>query len=162
MIGRNILHRRAHKYARKMLNNHKAKTGVAILNNPCGALDTDPKFQGMYREESIRLGERLALASLAAEIHVLQLAGIDPTLFHKCIGRDQYPRFMWKPIVSKQPIEGKYVCKHATCWASVYGLVDRIIIERDREKYTSELTELIKSINDHLPITSTSDSTAVN
>ncbi len=58
---------------------------------------------------------------------------------------------MWKPIVSKQPIEGKYVCKHATFWASVYGLVDRIIIERVRDKYTSELSELIKCIDDHLP-----------
>ncbi len=132
-----------YKYARKIFSKHKAKTGVAILNKPCGALDTDPKFQGTYREESVRVGERLALASLAAEIHTLQLAGIESSFFNKYIGRGQYPRFMWKPVVSKQPSDGKSVCKYATFWASIYGLIDRIIIERVRDRFISELTNLL-------------------
>ena len=140
-----------HKHARKILSKQQNETGVAILNKPCGALCTDPKFQGSYRVESIRVGERLALASLAAEIHCLQLADIPPSLYCKYIGRGQYPKLFWKPNVSSKPIEGKYVCVHATYWASVYGLVDRIILERSNERYISELTILIAQFNEHPP-----------
>ncbi len=55
----------------------KTNTGIAILNQPCGALGSDPKIQGAYRLESIRVGEIHAVACLAAELHVLQLAGIE-------------------------------------------------------------------------------------
>ena len=123
-------YRKAHTLARNMLNKQKRKTGVAILNKPCGALDTDPKYQGSYREESIRVGERLALASLAAELHVLQLAGIQSNLYYKHIGRGQYPKFAWKPVANKKPIVGKYVCEHASYWSLVYSLIDRTIIEK--------------------------------
>ncbi len=96
-----------------MLQKHKTRTGIAILNRPSGALDTDPKFQGAYREESVRLREMHALACLAAELHVLQLAGIEPKKQrNQYIGRGQYPKFAWRTVTHGKPIEGKYVCKH--------------------------------------------------
>ncbi len=133
------------------LKKQKDKTGVAILNKPSAALCTDPKFQGSYREESIRVGERLALASLAAEIHCLQLADITPSLYCKYIGRGQYPKFFWKPNVPKKPVEGKYVCEHTTYWVSMYGYVDRVILDSPNETYISELSAIIARINEHLP-----------
>ncbi len=151
-----VSYRKAHKHARKILTKQKAKTGVAILNKPCGALAADPKFNGHYCEESIRTGERLALASLAAEIHTLQLADIQVSLFHKYIGRGQYPKFMWKPNASQTPIAGKYVCEHATFWSSVYGLIDRIIVERSTQQYISKLSDLLSSVDTHRPSESSS------
>ncbi len=68
-------YKKASKRARTMLGRHAYKTGIKILGTPCKALDKDPKYQGEYREVSIKLGEEFAQASLAAEIHILHLVG---------------------------------------------------------------------------------------
>ncbi len=129
----------------------KADTGVAILNKPCGALDTDPKIQGAYRVESIRVGEIHTLACLAAELHVLQLAGIEHKKWNQHIGRGQYPKFAWRSVTHGKPLEGKYVCKHGTFWSQMYGVVDGIVVERDRDKYLPALESLLKDVSEHLP-----------
>ncbi len=143
--------RKAHKKAKSILLKHKASTGIAILNRPCGALDTDPKFQGAYRDESIRVGEIHALACLAAEVHVLMLAGTEHKKWRQYIGRGQYPKFVWRSVTQGKPVEGKYVCVHGSFWAEIYGIIDRIIVDNQTERYLPALEHLIQDVKQHLP-----------
>ena len=59
--------------AKKLLQKHKRTNGVAILGQPCPQLDLDVKFQGNLKQDCIRSGEALALASLTAEMVVLDV-----------------------------------------------------------------------------------------
>ena len=59
-------HRKALGKARYKLNMHKAITGVGILGKPVKELKEDPKYDSIL-EDSIAVGEQLALASLTAE-----------------------------------------------------------------------------------------------
>ena len=84
-------------------------------------------------------------------MHVLQLAGIEHKKWNQHIGRGQYPKFAWRSVTHGKPLEGKYVCKHGTFWSQMYGAVDRIVVERDRDKYLPALENLLKDVSEHLP-----------
>ncbi len=43
------------------------------------------------------------------------------------------------------------VCKHGTYWSQVYGIIDRIVVDKDRDKYQPILENLLKDLNEHLP-----------
>ena len=88
-----------------------AESGIAILGSPPKELLEDPKFKGDYTDVSIRCGEHLAASTLASEIVVLNLAGIDPKHRHKYVGRSQYPKFRRKPVSPKCGKESKYYDK---------------------------------------------------
>ena len=68
---KDMLNKTAHNRAKKILQKQKRKTGVAILGKPNDALKQDPKFQGSLGKKCIQTGEQLALASLSAELLVL-------------------------------------------------------------------------------------------
>ena len=64
----------ARRRARRTLWRQKCRTGVGILGQPLTELVNDPKYGADYEAESLRAGEKLAEASLTAELMVCNLA----------------------------------------------------------------------------------------
>jgi hypothetical protein len=79
-----------------MLQKQKRKHGVAILGQPVPQLDFDIKFQGGLKQDCIRSGEALALASLTAEMVVLDVCKIPKDQYNKYTGRSQHPKLKTK------------------------------------------------------------------
>ena len=100
------------------------KTGIGILGRPNNVLINDIKFQGSVKVASILAGERLAEASLAAEVLTLRLAGIsEPNCeFHKYTGRSQYPRFKLVPITSNNRNKFVFVLPALEFWNRIFDI----------------------------------------
>ena len=91
----------ARRRAKRSLWRQKCKTGIGILGKPLRELTEDPKYGAEYEAESLRAGEKLAEASLTAELMVCTLAQAP----HKgCTGRGQFPRFLNRPIAPRNVV----------------------------------------------------------
>ena len=100
--------RNASNVAKRKLQKAQRYSGTAILGRASEALKYDPKFQGEYREVSVAEGQKIAHASLASEVFICNLAGIDPLERYKCTGRSQYPKFIRRPVTCKSTKDSKY------------------------------------------------------
>ena len=109
--------------ATQTLNRAKDRTGYAILGKPSNALIQDTKYNQSYLQDSISTGEQLAQASLATEYHVLDIANIPETDYHKYVGRSQFPRFITKPIVSKSRLHYLYKDPQLNSLHVVYSIL---------------------------------------
>ena len=59
------------------------------------------------------------MASLACELFILKVAGIEEKDVMKYVGRGQYPKFQDKSMVRGSPVSNKYYNKHILFWADV-------------------------------------------
>lgn len=92
---------KCHKRSRDVLIKQKKKTGVGILGKPLKVLANDVTFQGELKQQQIFHGEKLALASLATEFFVLDVAKVPRKDQHKYTGRGQYPQIKYTPLIPK-------------------------------------------------------------
>ena len=114
-------HKTANNRAKKLLQKHKTRTGVAILGRPGKCLEDDIKFQGDLKEQSILCGEKLALASLTAENVILDVCQVPRKLHPKYTGRSQYPNIKKRKLVcNKMKV---YHCEHLLYWGEVKGVL---------------------------------------
>jgi hypothetical protein len=107
--------------AKKMLQKHKKRTGVAILGQPTQSLATDIKFQSDLKVQSIINGELLAQAALETELLVLEVCLVPRKLQPKYTGRSQYPKFKDKHLTSIDK-QDAYHCEHLLYWGEVKGI----------------------------------------
>ena len=119
--------------ATQTLNKAKDRTGYAILGKPSTALIQDTKYNQSYLKDSISTGEQLAHAALATEYHVLNIAKVPETDYHKYIGRSQFPRFITKPIISKSRLHYLYKDPQLNSLHVVYSIL--IVITRLMNKH---------------------------
>ncbi len=113
----------------RKLSKARAQSGISILGSPPRELLDDPKFKGEYTDISIQCGEDLAASSLATEIFVLNIAGIDPKGRHKYIGRSQYPKFRRKPVPPRVAKGSRYYDKDLQNCVSVVNAL-QVFIEQ--------------------------------
>ena len=85
-------------YCSKLLQKQCNKTGVAILAPPSPSLPNDLKFPGQVKQDCIKVCEKLALTSLAAELLVLDTCEVPGEMQSKYSGRAQYPKFKTKTL----------------------------------------------------------------
>ena len=88
--------------AKRVLNIQKQRTGTAILGKPPEALMHDLKCQGETLAASIQVGEKYALTSLAIELFILKHSKVPAKHRPRYIGRCQYPRFAYGPVLDTQ------------------------------------------------------------
>ncbi len=136
IIQNNAVWGNACNIARRRLHKAQQKSGYAILGSPPAALLEDPKFQGEYGRVAVVEGEKLAHATLASEIFVLNLAGIDPCDRYKYTGRSQYPKFVRRPVVSGNSRDSKY---HSSDFQSIVKVLNLLQIWADHSHFSSDL-----------------------
>lgn len=145
----------AYSKAHTTLQAQKDKTGIAILGKPLSTLDSDIKFQGKLKEESLAAGENIALAALTAEYLVCQVAGIPESKWNKYIGRSQYPKFKNKQLISKS-VE-RDTCPHVRYWGAIkssLGALKNMLplpvpMTQQTETLLSSLVSLLEFVDRH-------------
>ena len=114
-------YKHAHLYATNRLHKQKSKSGVAILGKPSQELLADPKFSGSLLIDSLHVGEQFAVASLASEILVMLVCDIPTKVWHKYIGRSQYPKFKYKPIIESYQSNTYYQDHDLNFWGELHS-----------------------------------------
>ena len=114
-------YKHAHLYATNRLHKQKSKSGVAILGKPSQELLADPKFSGSLLMDSLHVGEQFAVASLASEILVMLVCDIPTKVWHKYIGRSQYPKFKYKPIIESYQSNTYYQDHDLNFWGELHS-----------------------------------------
>ena len=109
--------------AKERLSQQKKKTGVAILGKPSPALESDPKFQGTFKNDSIKSGEMLALASLSSELLVLNVTDVHSFERKQYIGRSQYPAFVKRPLVCSSYKTTTYATAVLVVWSRMLSML---------------------------------------
>ena len=136
--------RKAQSTANFKLQKQKKRTGIAILGRPSTELAKDPKYQGDFLLDSIKVGEQLALSALSSEMLILLTLSIPRKQWHKYIGRSQYPKFREQSIASNnKPI---YTDEDVLYWGSVKNLASATLQTGKsvgyNPKYFSKVQEL--------------------
>jgi len=153
LATKNKLWEQAKSRAKHILKKQKALTGVAILGSPAHELDSDVKLQGELKDESLQNGQRLAFASLASEVLVLNTLGIPYSKHFQYTGRAQYPKFSVKPLIQKTNADSDYyVCPHVYFWGQILGFLRFLLKAFSAEvKHESssgtQINELIRALS---------------
>ena len=78
----------------------------------------DFEFQNLH-DDAILVGEKLALASLCAELLVLKGAGVGNKDQPRYIGRGQYPKIRVRPLLKATPPTTRYNSPSLVFWSEV-------------------------------------------
>ena len=76
--------------------------------------------------DSMLLGSRFSMISIAAEHYVCIKSGLCDSGIDRYIGRGQYPRFETKPLVCRSVEASRFSCEHCDYWAIISNLLTRL------------------------------------
>jgi hypothetical protein len=107
------------------------------------------------RHDAEAAGEDLALASLAAELLILELDGTSTDMpFHaysRFLGRGQYPKMKLQPITSTLKSRMKYYnCESLEFWNELSTFASLQLEDRIRSSNAKCILELLQNIPNHI------------